>query len=79
MVATSSPPGAGARTPVGVGVSEGQAWRLDLSRVLQAVQVLKDPRDLGSLDPLRDAVGTRQDQGLERLVEFDTDRVVETP
>jgi hypothetical protein len=59
-------------------VSEGQAWRLDLSAVLQAVQVLTDPRDAGCLDTLRDAVRTREAKGLEALVEFDADRVVES-
>ena len=58
-------------------MSEGQAWRLDLSAVLQAVEVPTDPRDVGSLDTLRDAVGTGLEQGLEPLVEFDAHRVVE--
>jgi hypothetical protein len=60
-------------------MSEGQARWLDLSVVLHAVQVLTDPRDAGSLDTLRDAVGTREEKRLEMLVEFDADRVVETP
>jgi hypothetical protein len=59
-------------------VSEGQAWRLDLSAVLRAVQVLTDPRDVGSLDTLCDAVGTGLEQGLEPLVGFDAYRVVES-
>jgi hypothetical protein len=58
-------------------MSEGQAWRLDLSAVLQAVQVLTDPRDVGSLDILRDAVGTREEKSLEALVEFDAERVID--
>ena len=60
-------------------MSEGQARRLDLSAVLQAVQVLTDPRDAGSLDTLRDAVATREEKGVEAPVEFDADRVIETP
>ena len=59
-------------------MSEGQTWRLDLSAVLQMIQVLTDPDDAGSLDTLRDAVGTREENGLETLVEFDADRVVES-
>jgi hypothetical protein len=47
--------------------------------VLQAVQVLTDPRDVGALDTLRDLVGTGLEQGLEALLQFDADRVVETP
>jgi hypothetical protein len=38
-----------------------------------------DRRDAGPLDTLRDAVGTREEQGLEALHQFDPDRVVETP
>jgi hypothetical protein len=59
-------------------MSEGQAWRLDLSAVLQPVEVLTDPLDVGSLDSLPDAVGTGLEQGLEALVEFDVGRVVES-
>jgi hypothetical protein len=59
-------------------MSEGQARRLDLSVVLQAVQVLTDPRDAGPLDTLRDAVGTREEKGLDALVEFDAYWVVES-
>jgi hypothetical protein len=59
-------------------MSEGQAWRLDLSAVLQAVQVLTDSSDVGSLDTLPNAVGTGLEQGLGALVEFDAHRVVES-
>ena len=62
----------------GKGVLEGQAWRLDLAAVLQAVQVLADPSGIGSLDTLGDAVGVRVEQGLEALLQFDADRVVES-
>jgi hypothetical protein len=59
-------------------VSEGQAWRLDLSAVLQAVQVPTDPRDVGSLDTLCDGVGTGLEQGPEALLQFNSHRVVES-
>jgi hypothetical protein len=59
-------------------VSEGQAWWLDLSAVLQAVEVVSDSRDVGSRDTWRDAVGVRVEKGLEAVVEFDADRVVES-
>jgi hypothetical protein len=44
-----------------------------------AVQVLTDPRDAGSLDILPAAAGTREENGLQALVEFDADRAVEMP
>jgi hypothetical protein len=40
--------------------------------------VLTDPPDAGSLDTMRDVVGTRHERGIETLVEFDADRVVES-
>jgi hypothetical protein len=46
--------------------------------VLQTIQVLTDPSDIGSLDTLCRMVGTRLEQGLEALFEFDAHRVVET-
>lgn len=54
-------------------MSEGRAWRLELSAVLQMIQVLSDPSDVGSRDILRDGVGTREEKGLETLVEFDAE------
>ncbi len=46
--------------------------------MLQTIQVLTDPSDVGPLDTLRDAVGTREEQGLEVLVQFDAHWVVES-
>jgi hypothetical protein len=47
--------------------------------VLQTIQVLTDPADIGPLDTLRNnPVGTGMDQGLEALFQFDAFRVVES-
>jgi hypothetical protein len=46
--------------------------------VLQSVQVLTDPSNIGSLHTPCSAIGTPLEHGLEAFLELDADRVVET-
>jgi hypothetical protein len=46
--------------------------------VLQSVQVLTAPSNIGSLHTPCSAIGTPLEHGLEAFLELDADRVVET-
>ena len=59
------------------GESERESRWLDLPAVLQTVEVLSDPSDVGSFGAGRRVLDARLDTSLRALLEVDPDRVVE--